>query len=187
MPEDTHTAYLALGSNLGDRLGAMCAAVHALSSHRSIELDLSKDVASLYESDPIGGPPGQGPYLNSVVRVSTTLTPHELLDTVLSIEASLGRTRRDHWEPRVIDIDILLYDDLVINDDHLTVPHPHLHERRFVLDPLAELAGDVVYRGLKLSISELARRARAEAAGQRVTILARSTWPRAPNRLSALL
>ena len=170
-------AYLGLGANLGDRLHAMRAAIHALGAHSAINLDLASDVASLYESDPIGGPPGQGPYLNSVVRVSTTLTPHELLDTVLSIEASLGRVRRQAWEARVIDIDLLLYDDLIVSDDGLSLPHPRLHERRFVLEPLAEIAGEVVHPVLKLPISELARRARAEATDQRVTILAGPTWP----------
>ncbi|MGD2109043.1 MAG: 2-amino-4-hydroxy-6-hydroxymethyldihydropteridine diphosphokinase [Phycisphaerae bacterium] len=140
----SHTAYLGLGSNLGDRLTTMRAAVTALGSHPKIELDATRDVASLYESEPVGGPPDQGHYLNSAVRVKTSLTPHELLDVVQSVESSLGRTRGERWAARTIDIDILLYDNLTINDDRLTVPHPRLHERDFVCDPLGELSGEIV-------------------------------------------
>ena len=189
MPNEAEAGvvYLGLGSNLGDRLAAMRAAVRALDDHPRIRMDFEDGLASLYETSPVGGPADQGAYLNSAIRVFATLAPRELLDVILSIERTLGRVRRQAWEARVIDIDLLLYDDLIVSDDGLSLPHPRLHERRFVLEPLAEIAGEVVHPVLKLPISELARRARNEATDQRVTILAGPTWSRAPDPLSALL
>jgi len=177
MPNNNHTAYLALGANLGDRERTMRLAIDALNHHPSINLDLASGVASLYESEAVGGPHDQGPYLNSVVRISTTLTPHELLDAVLSIEADLGRTRRERWEARTIDIDVLLFDDLTITDDRLTLPHPRFHERRFVLEPVAELAPDLIHPTVGLSITALAKNARNEFPDSQVTRISSPTWP----------
>ena len=135
------TAYLGLGSNLGDRLVAMRAAIQALDDHPRIRVDFERGVAPLYETGPVGGPPGQGPFLNSAVRVGTTLSGMDLLCALLSIEESLGRMRGDRWDARIIDIDLLLFADLVVNGENLSIPHPRMHTRRFVLDPLAEIAG----------------------------------------------
>jgi len=94
-------------------------------------------VSSLYETEPIGGPP-QDAYLNAVVVVETEWGARELLDFALALEAAAGRERRRRWEPRLLDIDLLLYGDAAINEPGLTVPHPRLAQRRFVLEPLAE-------------------------------------------------
>ena len=177
MRNDNRTAYLALGANLGDRECTMRLAIEVMNRHPSIKIDLASGVASLYESDAVGGPPDQGPYLNSVVRISTTLVPHELLDVVLSIEADLGRTRHERWEARTIDIDMLLFDDLIMTDERLTLPHPRLHERSFMLEPLAELAGDLIHPVLGLSISDLAQRVRDAFPGPRTTRISSPTWP----------
>jgi len=149
------TAYLALGSNLGDRLVALRAAVQALATRPELRIDLAHDVSSLYESSPIGGSSDQPPYLNSALCVRTSLTPSALLATVLSIEDSLGRTRRVRWGPRVVDIDLLFVGDVVLDTPTLTLPHPRLHDRRFVLEPLSELAADLIHPLIGVSIGTL--------------------------------
>ena len=174
-PEQRATAYLGLGSNLGDRLAAMRAAVSALDRHARISVHTEKGVASLYETAAVGGPANQPPYLNSALHVSTVLSPVGLLDAVLSIEAAQGRVRGDRWGPRRIDIDILLYENLVVSEANLSLPHPRLHERRFVLQPLAQIAGEVIHPVLDVTIADLARGLVA-GAGERVTPVAGAAW-----------
>src|SRR5262249_21713097 len=144
------TAYIALGSNLGDRRAFLDRALMALRPHVSIPR-----VSSYYVTAPVGGPPGQGPYLNGVAELETTLAPEQLLKALLDVEQSLGRVRQEKFGPRTIDLDVLLYGDLIHNSPDLTIPHPRLHERRFVLQPLAEIAPLVVHPVLKKSIAEL--------------------------------
>jgi 2-amino-4-hydroxy-6-hydroxymethyldihydropteridine diphosphokinase len=145
-------AFIALGSNLGDRRDFLDRALIALRQRRGLAVRL---VSSYYETAPGGGPPGQGPYLNAVAELRTDLQAAELLRALLEVEQSLGRVRREKDGPRNVDLDLLLYSDLVRNDAELTVPHPRMHERRFVLAPLAEIAPLTVHPILKQPVSEL--------------------------------
>jgi 2-amino-4-hydroxy-6-hydroxymethyldihydropteridine diphosphokinase len=131
--------YLAFGSNLGDRAGNIARAREMLEPEVRVEA-----VSALYETEPVGGPP-QPPYLNGACRVTTTLEPHPLLDYVKGIETRLGRRPGVRWGPRPIDIDIVLYDDRVVLEVDLTIPHPRMLERIFVLRPLVDLDPDLVH------------------------------------------
>lgn len=133
----TERIYLGLGSNLGDRLANLSRAVEELAG-RGVRVVRSSRV---YETDPVGGPP-QPQYLNAVVEVATDLEPEELLRVCLEVESELGRTRGERWGPRTIDIDLLAYGDREIAEPDLTLPHPRMHEREFVLVPLLELDAD---------------------------------------------
>lgn len=132
------TAYLGLGANIGDRLGNLQRAVDLLGQVQGTTVVRSSRV---YETDPVGGPP-QPPFLNAVLEIATELSPPELLSACGGVENALGRVRVVHWGPRPIDIDILTYDETTIDETDLQVPHPRMHERGFVLAPLAELAED---------------------------------------------
>lgn len=145
-------AYIALGGNLGDREEYLRRALTALRQSAGVELTR---VSPLYETRPVGGPPGQGAYLNAVAEVRTERAAHDLLDVLLSIEQGLGRVRQERDGPRTIDLDLLLYGDLVCADERLIVPHPRLHERLFVLQPLAQLAPGLSHPVLKRSIADL--------------------------------
>ncbi|MFN0134894.1 MAG: 2-amino-4-hydroxy-6-hydroxymethyldihydropteridine diphosphokinase [Phycisphaerae bacterium] len=130
------TAYVALGSNLGDRAALISRALELLGCGDVMRVVA---VSTLHETAPVGGPDGQGKYLNGVARVETTLSPHELLRHCLSIERQLGRLREQRNGPRTIDLDILLYGAIVVDDAELTIPHPRMHEREFVMRPLGEV------------------------------------------------
>lgn len=130
------TAAIGLGANLGDRPATLAAAVEAIA-----DLGEIRAVSQWYESAPIGGP-DQGAFLNGVVVLDTALGARELVDRFLAIEAGAGRVRRERWGPRVLDIDLLLHGDTVIDEPGLTVPHPRMIERRFVLEPLLEVWPD---------------------------------------------
>jgi len=136
------TVLLALGSNLGDRLELLRQARTMIEKHPGISV---QGVSPVYETAPVGGPDDQPPFLNTAMEVGTTLPPEELLAWCRKVEESCGRIRGERWGPRSIDIDILFYGNLVIRQPELTVPHPRLHERRFVLIPLNELAPDFVH------------------------------------------
>lgn len=123
-------AFLGLGSNLGDRLGYLRAAVANMP-------DLIA-VSPLYESAPVGGPE-QGAYLNIVVELDTRRLPHELLETCRRLERDAGRERVVRWGPRTLDVDVLWIDGVRVNTADLVVPHPRMHERNFVMDPLLDL------------------------------------------------
>ena len=131
-------AYLGLGSNLSDRLANFRQAVALLGEQDGLHVTRASRV---YETDPVGPP--QPEYLNMVVEVDTRLGPKELLAACLDIERRMGRVRTERWGPRIIDIDLLLYDDERIEEPDLVVPHPRMHERGFVLVPFAELAPDL--------------------------------------------
>jgi 2-amino-4-hydroxy-6-hydroxymethyldihydropteridine diphosphokinase len=129
-------AYLALGSNLGDRAAHLQHAVDGLAAADGVEVVA---VSHVYETTPVGGPP-QPDYLNAVVAIETDLTPRRLLGLAQDLEAAAARVRGERWGPRSLDVDILLVGDSVVSEPDLVIPHPRLHERRFVLVPLADVA-----------------------------------------------
>lgn len=136
----THRAYLGVGTNLGDRLAHLQAAVDGLSTTEGIRVVA---VSPVYETDPVGGPE-QSEFLNAVVAVDTVLSPHELLAVAQRLEQEAHRVRVVRWGPRTLDVDVLLMDGVQLDTDELTVPHPRMWERRFVLAPLADLAPELV-------------------------------------------
>jgi 2-amino-4-hydroxy-6-hydroxymethyldihydropteridine diphosphokinase len=154
-------AYISLGSNLGDRerhLRAATAALRALRGVRGVEL------SRVYETDPVG-PGEQGPYLNAVARVRTELSPRALLDRLLEIERSEGRERGAvRNAPRTLDLDLLLYGECRIDEPGLVIPHPRIAQRPFVLEPLCDLAPDLVFPGAPAPVSALAASVRDPAA-----------------------
>lgn len=149
----TVTAYLALGANLGDREVNLRVALERLNDSTDVAV---ARVSNFLENPAVGGPPDSPPFLNAVAEIRSKLPPGELLHRLFEIERSLGRSRREKWEPRVIDLDLLLYSDQIIQTDELTVPHPLMHERRFVLEPLAEIAPHIVHPVIGLRARELA-------------------------------
>jgi 2-amino-4-hydroxy-6-hydroxymethyldihydropteridine diphosphokinase len=130
------TAFVGIGSNLGDREGNLRQAVALLSAEDGIDVVA---VSQIRETDPVG-PVEQGQFLNGAVWIETGLGPRELLERLLTVEQRLGRVRGERWGPRTIDLDLLVYGNQVVDEPGLTVPHPRLHERRFALEPLADLA-----------------------------------------------
>lgn len=153
------TVYLSLGSNVGDRAANLRTAIEKLSEVGTVEA-----ISGFYETEPVETGP-QPWFLNCVVKVETEKMPRQLISAILALEQSMGRQRRQEKAPRTIDIDVLLFGSSVIELPSLTVPHPRFHERRFVLEPLAEIAPDVRHPVFKRSIRELRD---ALTAGQQV-------------------
>src|SRR5215207_4210427 len=152
MTEHQHTAYIGVGANLGDREANIRAAIGRLRASSDVEV---LSVSKLLDNPATGGPPGSPPFLNGAFEVQTSLTARELLDRLLEIEKSLGRERRLRWGPRTIDLDLLLFGDQIIAEPGITVPHALLHERRFVLEPMNEIATDVIHPTLRKSMRDL--------------------------------
>ncbi len=136
-------AFLGLGSNLGDRWAHLRKAVDQLRAGSALPVTA---VSPVYETDPVGGPEGQGPYLNLVVELAVPVgvDPYRLLEECRRLEAAAGRVRTVRWGPRTLDADVLWIDGVTCEGPDLTVPHPRWRERRFVLAPLADLAPDLV-------------------------------------------
>ena len=132
-------AFIGLGSNLGDRRAYLAAAVDGLRAGGDFVA-----VSPLYETEPVGGPAGQDPFLNVVVELSTEDSPRRLLERCRALESMAGRVREQRWGPRTLDADVLLVEGTEVHERDLTVPHPRLWERRFVVQPLADLAPDLV-------------------------------------------
>ena len=130
-------AFLGLGSNLGERERFLGDAIGTLGT-------LVQRVSSLYETDPVGGPGGQGAYLNLVVEIETSMTPRQLLAVCHRLESAANRVRSERWGPRTLDVDILWIDGVTVDEPDLQIPHPRMFERRFVLAPLADLAPDLL-------------------------------------------
>jgi len=144
-----HIVYIALGTNLGERLANLHAAIKSLPPEITV---LAK--SHIYETSPWGYE-DQPAFLNMVVRAETELEPESLLRYLKRLEAELGREQNFRWGPRLIDLDILFYDNLVIDTPPLVIPHPRLHERAFVLVPLADVAPDLIHPVLQKSVSQL--------------------------------
>jgi 2-amino-4-hydroxy-6-hydroxymethyldihydropteridine diphosphokinase len=132
-------AYIGLGANLGSREDTLRRAVELLGQREDVDVVA---VSELRETEPVGGVE-QPRFVNGAVAVETALAPRELIEELLEIERSLGRVRAERWGPRTIDLDLLLYGGQTIDEPGLRVPHPHLHERRFALEPLVELDPDL--------------------------------------------
>ena len=150
----TEVAYVGFGSNLGDRRAAIEAAVDQLNATPGVHV---RALSTIIETDPVGMVE-QGRFLNAVGELETTLTPHELMEVCLAVEQGQGRDRSTEirWGPRCIDLDLLLMGDVVVDDPgRLTLPHPRLHERAFVLEPLVELAPDCLHPVLLRTATEL--------------------------------
>jgi 2-amino-4-hydroxy-6-hydroxymethyldihydropteridine diphosphokinase len=143
------TAFIGLGSNLGDRTATLRTAIQRLEA-----LGRITGISSLYETEPVGYLE-QPSFLNAVVALETALTPADLLRALLGIERDLGRARSFPNAPRTLDLDLLMVDDVILDTPELTMPHPRLHERAFVLVPLAEIAPEFVHPGLGKSVQEL--------------------------------
>lgn len=136
--------YIGLGSNLENPLQQIKTAINDLQSLAGVTII---SVSSLYQSPPMG-PADQPDYINAVLSLETSLSPHQLLDTLQSVEQLHGRERKRHWGERTLDLDILLYGEQRIDDERLKIPHPGMHERAFVLFPLAEIAPEIEIPGL---------------------------------------
>lgn len=145
-----HNVYLLTGSNVGDSLALLNTAI----KHINTQVGKVTQQSSIYKTAPWGNV-NQQHFYNQVLLVQTTLSAHQVLQTILQIELDMGRVRELKWAPRTIDIDILFYDNLVMDEDDLTVPHPLLHLRKFTLQPMAELAANLVHPKLHATISQL--------------------------------
>lgn len=142
-------AYLGLGSNLGNRLAFLRGGRDSLTSRSDIAL---LRASAVFETEAVGGPPDNPPFLNAVLEIETALSPRELLAACQAVEDEFGRTRPMEWAPRTLDIDLLMYGEATISESDLQIPHPRLHERNFVLAPLNELVPDLVHPVLKKPI-----------------------------------
>jgi 3-oxoacyl-[acyl-carrier protein] reductase len=145
-------AYVALGGNLGDRAGLLNQAIALLRAHAGLQIH---KVSTFHETLPVGGPLGQDKFLNAVVQIKTDLAAPDLLAFLHDVETRLGRVRKERSGPRTIDLDLLLFGDLLVNTPALSLPHPRMHERAFVLEPLAELAPDAIHPTAGRTVGDL--------------------------------
>ena len=150
-----HIAFLSIGSNLGDRSKNLLAAMDFIEKNEQIHIQA---ISNFYETEPLTlKAKAQTWYVNACLKIKTSLSPVQLLRFLQSIEVALGRIRSEKWEPRLIDLDILFFDDLIIKSNDLTLPHPELTKRRFVLEPLCDIAADCIHPIKGLTIQSLAK------------------------------
>ena len=147
-------AYIAMGSNLGDRAATLLAAAKMIAALDGVSV---RKISKMTQTEPVGGPEDQPAYLNAAVEIETTLEPRQLLAALHEIEATLGRDRQteERWGERTCDLDIVLMGELTMESPDLTIPHPRMHERLFVLRPLAEIAPSAVHPKLGLTVGEM--------------------------------
>jgi 2-amino-4-hydroxy-6-hydroxymethyldihydropteridine diphosphokinase len=146
-----HVAYVGLGSNMGDRQATLSHALGELGAHPDVRVLAA---SSFFETEPVGGPP-QGPFLNAAAAICTALSPQDLLGVLHVVESMFSRERGIRWGPRTLDLDLLLYEDEVIHEPGLDLPHPRMHLRRFVLEPLCQIAPDAVHPCMGRSVRSL--------------------------------
>jgi len=144
-----NSAFISIGSNLGDKIGNCKTAIEEIAAFAKIV-----KVSSLYETDPVDYEE-QPNFINCAAEIRTDFSPHKLLTNLNLIEEKLGRVRTEKWGPRTIDLDIIFYDNQVIKDDNLIIPHPRAHLRRFVLEPICEIAPEFIHPLLKITVTEL--------------------------------
>ena len=147
----THRAFIAMGANLGERENTIRAALARLDAHAAVEVEA---VSDLVETTPVGGPP-QPNYVNAAARLKTNLAPLALLELLHRTESHFGRRRTRRWGPRTLDLDLLLYDHVALDTPEITLPHPRMHERLFVLEPLAQVGPDAVHPTSGRTVREL--------------------------------
>ena len=152
-------SYIALGSNLGNRLEHLQIGAQLLESQRGIRIT---GKSRIFETEPVGGPDHQGAYLNAVLRLESRYSARDLLNILLETELQRGRVRSERWGPRTLDLDLLIHGFEIIDEPGLIVPHPRLHERAFVLEPLADLAPNLEIPGLRTTVQELRTRVGSE-------------------------
>lgn len=148
-------AYIALGSNLGDRVANLLEAASRLDDIAGLRV---ARISSFLDNPAVGGPADSPPFLNAAAELRVSLAPRELLEALLGVEQAMGRARTVHWGPRIIDLDLLLYGQEVIAEPDLHVPHPRMAERDFVLRPLAEVAPNALHPLLHATVRELLER-----------------------------
>lgn len=140
--------FISIGSNLGDRISNCRKAVNEMAKFCN-----DVKVSSLYETEPVDKE-DQPNFINAAAQIRTDLSPHQLLEKLNLIEEQLSRVRHEKWGPRTIDLDIIFYGNLILNDDDLIIPHPRAHLRQFVLEPICEIDPDFIYTGLDFSVLE---------------------------------
>ena len=146
-----HTVYLSIGSNIGDREKYLRDGIAFLETNEKVRII---KVSSLIETKPYGKV-DQADFLNGAVMLETLLDPHELLELLHKAESAAKRERKEHWGPRTLDMDILLYDDIIMSEPDLVIPHPYMHDREFVLRPLYEIAPFAFHPGERMSVSQM--------------------------------
>lgn len=170
-PDQSVRAFIAFGANLGD-----CRRTFVVARQRLQACGVKVTRSSgLYTTQAVGGPVGQPDYLNAVVEVVTHLSATALLDLCLDLEQEAGRQRLEHWGPRSLDLDVLLFGTLVCDTEHLVIPHPRLHQRRFVLEPLCSLAAEQIHPRFYVTFNALLQRLPLSATQPQVT-LSQVTW-----------